>query len=108
MSNRNELYKLSLEKHMNELLSASRSYDKSILSLTTATLGFTIAFIKILHHINGDCLLLFSWFFLISAIVLILFSFLIYQVHHEHRTKYYFSKILSNEDEISKAHWSDN
>ena len=44
------LFKNSLKQHMNSLHLASKSYDKAILSLATATLGFTFAFVKLFNE----------------------------------------------------------
>lgn len=44
---RQELDKISYEVHLNRLLKAGSSYDRAILSLDTASLGFTFAFIHV-------------------------------------------------------------
>lgn len=102
-----ELYMQSLEKHMSALLQASQAYDKAILSLSTASLGFTFAFINFINHPNHSCLLPFTWFFLIIAMALTLISFLIDQIHSAHRVSFNYWRITSEGKKIDDEHWTD-
>lgn len=106
-SDKNELYKQSLEKHMTALLSASQSYDKAILSLSIAALGFTFAFVRLVPHVNHTCLLPFTWFFLIAAIVFVLLSFLIDQRHSHRRIEHLYSNIVNKLEKDMDPHWED-
>jgi hypothetical protein len=80
------------EAHINTLTSASQSYDKAILNLSTVTLGFTFAFIeyarnlKALHHL---WLLGTTWGLLILAILFILISFIADQIHSSNEINRY-------------------
>src|SRR5579864_9405218 len=72
------------EAHINTLMSASQAYDKAVLSLSTATLGFTLAFIEYANyqrHLGHLWLLGTTWGLLILAIFFILISFLADQIH---------------------------
>lgn len=102
-----ELFKLFLQKHMDALHSASQSFDKAILSLSTASLGFTFAFVKLASPTNSPCVLAFTWFFLILSILFILVSFLIDQLHCSHKIKFSYWRILNEGEKIKESHWSD-
>lgn len=105
--NKIELFKQSLEKHMNALHSASQSYDKAILSLSTAALGFTFAFTELSSATNYCYILGFTWFFLIISILFILISFLIDQLHCAHKIKYCYWRILKEGNEVKYTHCTD-
>jgi hypothetical protein len=68
------------ERHIDTLLSASESYNKAILTLSTASLGYTFVFYdsvsKANSPINCICLLIIIWILLILSIALILASLL--------------------------------
>ena len=102
-----ELFKKSLEKHMSALLLASQSYDKAILSLSTAALGFSFAFIKITPPTGHCCILLFTWFFLILSIVFVMASFLMDQLHTAHQIEYHYWRILEEGIKVERPHWTD-
>lgn len=103
-----ELYKQLHNQHVDALLLASQSYDKAILSLSIASLGFTFAFLEWAKPINYTCLLAFIWIFLILSLVIILLSFLFDQVHTEHRIKFLYSKIIVGSKKVPEKHWTDN
>ena len=102
-----DLFKQSLEKHMTAMHLASQSYDKAILSLSTAVLGFTFAYIKLFPAVSHCCVLAFTWFFLIISIVFVLISFVIDQFHCSHKIKYCYWRILAEGEKIQESHWSD-
>ena len=73
-----ELYKKIWEELHKRQLSNSETLDKSILSLSTAGLGFSLAFIKNVVPLDKAtyvCLLHGSWWAFIIAITATLFSF---------------------------------
>lgn len=104
-----EFYKQLHGQHVDALLLASQSYDKAILSLSTASLGFTFAFAKwVKSGTSNSCLLSFIGLFLILAIVTILVSFLFDQVHTSHRIEFLNSKIIAGSKKVCEEHWTDN
>ena len=70
---------ISYKGHFDTLLAAGSAYDRAILGLSTASLGFTFALIRGLKTISCVCLLYFIWFFLILSIIFTLIAFFIYQ-----------------------------
>ncbi len=104
-----ELYMQLHKQHVDALLLASQSYDKAILSLSIASLGFTFAFVEwIKSGINYVCLLHFIWFFLILTLATILSSFIFDQLHTSHRIEFLNSKIIEGSKTVTEAHWTDN
>jgi hypothetical protein len=104
-----KLYMQLHGQHVDALLQASQSYDKAILSLSIASLGFTFAFVRWKNtSIYHTCLLSFIWFFLISAITMILLSFLCDQLHTSHRIEFLNSKIIDESKKIAEKHWTDD
>lgn len=105
--------KVGIKIHSEQFLSAAQSYNKAILSLATATLGYTFIFVKFLMGAcnRHDCLLAFTWFFLILSILFVLISFVVEQFHSEHRIKYYYWCLTGKADSAAdrkKDHWSDD
>ena len=96
--------------YTNRLLDASFSYDKGILSLATATLGYTFVFAKYILSRSCSSLLAFTWFFLILSILFVLISFVIEQVHSKHRINYYYWCLTGKGKPVDKkkSHWSDD
>ena len=103
-----DLFKQSLEKQMTAMHLASQSYDKAILSLSTAALGFTFAYIKLFPAAGHCCVLAFTWFFLIISIVFVLISFVIDQFHCAHKIKYGYWRILGEGEKIQESDWTDS
>lgn len=116
-----EMNKQSLKTHIDTLLLASASYDKAILSLSVATLGFTFAFMRFVEPghrwVDIDSLYL-SWISLVLSIIFILIVFVFDQIHSAHRIEFYRWSILKDEkdyengskfkDEDKKLkHWTD-
>ena len=84
ISENNKICQTLHKAHINTLTSASRAYDKAILSLSTATLGFTFAFVEYVNyqrHLVSVPLLRGTWVLLIASIFFILISFLADQAH---------------------------
>lgn len=111
------LCKQSLEWHKEALLLAVQSYNKAILSLSTATLGFTFAFVKWLGLGNHSSMLIWVWVSLILSDALILLSFLLDQIHTVHRIDYlyYCVEFMGNNAEekkklkaVNPKHWTDD
>ncbi len=76
-----ELTKISYEVHLTRLLRSNSAYDYAILSLSTASLGYTFSSFK--QHSTPYCEILqyLIWFLLILTIILVLVSLLIEQDH---------------------------
>lgn len=112
-SDQKEYCKEGIKQHTYRLLMASQSYDKAILGLSTATLGYTFVFAKFIigQPHRGGCLLSITWFFLFLSILFVLISFVFEQRHAEHRIKYFYwcltRKSESTADKKQK-HWSDD
>jgi len=103
-----KLYKHFEEQHFNMLSIASEGYNRIILSLSTAVLGFTFAIIKlVINKINCPCLLILAWVFLILTIAAILVSYIATQLHASHRIKY-MNSLIDGRNDVSKDHPSDN
>lgn len=105
--------KEGIKQHTDRLLTASQSYDKAILGLSTATLGYTFIFAKYIigQSHRGGCLLSFTWFFLFLSILFVLISFVFEQRHAEHRIKYYYWCLTGkseNSADRKQKHWSDD
>lgn len=103
-----ELNLLSLKIHMRALLSASQLYDRAILSLSLAVLGYIFVYVKHIPSINYKCLLILSCAFLIFSIISVLMSFIVDQYHCEHRVDYLQSIIENSSSTVSRSHWSDD
>ncbi len=88
------------DQHVSMMFNASQSYDKAILTLSTALLGFAFAFVK-LGEIHCTRVLIFSWISLIISIISILLSFMIVQIHAENRLR------TLNSPSKNNNHWSD-
>jgi hypothetical protein len=79
MNEKNEkLYSETRQDLLNRQLSNTQNYDRAILSLSTAGLGFSLAFIKDLIDLTNAShigFLYYSWTFFLIAIMLTLISF---------------------------------
>lgn len=85
-----EIDKLYFEKHVDALLQASKLYDKAILSLSTASLGFIFALVQWKNNtLSCKCLLILIWILLILAMATTILSFLIDQYHSADKMRYY-------------------
>lgn len=77
--------KFLYEKHVDILHAASKSFDKAVLGLATASLGFTFAFIELIKTKNimpnAFSLLIITWVFLIISLVCMLASLIAEQKH---------------------------
>lgn len=110
-SDEKKILNMLLEKHMTKLVGASESYDKAILSLSIAALGFIFAYQRFGDKLRQPEYLFLAVFFLCLSIVFILFSFLYQQFHSQHRIKYYFYRItnlVENESDKKLEHWADD
>lgn len=101
--------KEAIKQHTYSLLSASQSYDKGILGLSTAALGYTFIYARYFGGYHS-CLLSFTWFFLVLSILFVLVSFIFEQLHSEHRIKYYYYCLtgLGEPTDRKPKHWSDD
>ncbi|MBU0566776.1 hypothetical protein KJ693_02160 [bacterium] len=83
MEERKKLYSETRNDLLNRQLSNSENFDRAILSLSTAGLGFSLAFIKDIvpfaqvSHLKLLCL---SWYMFAIAIVVTLVSFIASQL----------------------------
>jgi hypothetical protein len=74
---REQLYTQTREELLRVQLANAENYDKTILSLSTAALGFSLVFIKdIVPVIIGSWLLILSWWLFILAIIINIFSYI--------------------------------
>ena|SRR3982751_1668751 len=105
--------KAGIKTHSEQFLAAGQSYNKAILSLSTATLGYTFVFVKVILNsaVHHDCLLAFTWVCFIVSILFLLISFIVEQFHSEHRIKYYYWCLTGKSDSSAdreKKHWADD
>lgn len=107
-----ESCKEGVKIHTEKLSMASQSYDKAILSLSTAALGYIFLFVKFI--INNSyihaCFISFVCFFLILSILFVLISFVVEQLHSAHRIKYYYWCLTgksSNSSDKKQKNWTD-
>ena len=103
-----ELNKKSLEWYTDSLLHATISYNKAILSLSIAVLGFIFGYIKLgTHKIEPLCLLIFIWILLISSILCIISSILLEQFQTEHYIKYIYNQLIPDKNiNINRDYWA--
>ncbi len=102
-----ELYKHFQAQHYDLLSIASQSFNKTILSLSTAIIGFTFAIIRLVDNkIEKLCQLKATWIFLAAAIFFILVSFITTQIHAQHRIKY-MNSVIDEKYDVPYKHWTD-
>lgn len=89
------LYKIQYKALLQRFMQAGSSFEKAILTLSTASLGFTLAFVKDLHEKSNMCLLSFVWFFLVTSIFLILLTFYLDQRDTEDQITKFSSAIIN-------------
>lgn len=90
---------------LTRLLSNSEAYDKAILSLSSALLGVSLAFIKDIVHLGQAChkeLLYFSWYLFAAAIIITLISFIMSNLGIKKQLKYAEKYYLEGESEYLK------
>lgn len=109
MDERRRLYSETRQDLLNRQLSNTQNYDRAILSLSTAALGFSLAFIKDLVVLNDSShvwLLFSSWGFFVIAIIMTLLSFVTSQKAIE-KQLYFAEQYYLNEREefIKKKNW---
>lgn len=110
-----EAYNARRDELFKQKLSKSENFDKAILTVSTAALGFSLAFIKDIVHIETAkymAVLFISWLLLALTIIFTLASFLIGQNEIKEELKrvkrYYLDKDQSAFDEsMSKRHWAE-
>ena len=106
---RQKLYSETRQDLLTRQLSNSQNYDRAILSLSTAGLGFSLAFIQNLIPLTLSkhiWLLYYSWVFFIIAIVLTLLSFLFSQKAIDKQLFFAEKYYLEEEDEYAeKRNW---
>jgi hypothetical protein len=90
-------------------LIVAQSFDKAILGLSTASLGFTFAFLKVIAHekIIYSWLLKMAWGGFILAIVFVILSLIITEQHALHRSKYFSNKMLCSKIKIKLTRCRD-
>ena len=109
MDERQRIYSETRQDLLKRQLSNAENFDKAILSLSTAGLGFSLAFLKdIVPLSNADhmILLLVSWFLFGGAIVSTVLSFMLSQSginkQLEFADKYYADR---EEEYLTKKNW---
>lgn len=102
-----EVNRIKYRAHLATLLTASNSFDKGVLGLSTASLGFTFAFIKTIPHAHCICLLILTWVLLVLSIISISVAFIIYQIHSTERMKEMHKSIINNSALDDKPDWTD-
>lgn len=106
---RKKIYAETRADLLKRQLSNAENYDKSILSLATAALGFSLAFLKEIVPISiakDFYLIKISWFFLILTILVTLISFLSSQIAIN--KQFFYAKeyyLNSNDDFLNKKNW---
>lgn len=109
MNERQRLFFETKSDLLNRQLSNSQIFDKSILSLSTAFLGFSLAFIKDVtssNETNHLWLLFLSWMSFGLAIVSTILSFISSQSGIEKQMVYAKKYYLDGQDEyLDKRNW---
>jgi hypothetical protein len=99
------VYQKCREDLLKRQLSNTENFDRSILTLSSSTLGLTLTFIRNVTHIEEAHyigLLLLSWGLLAAAIVVTLSSFLVSQAGTETQLIYAEEYYLNGRDEYGK------
>lgn len=102
---RNELFFTYRKELLERELSNSVNLDKSILSLSTAGLGFSLAFIKDVVPLTGGSLLwllIISWYLFASAIISTIISFITSQLAIKKQIDYAKQYYCHREEEYSQ------
>jgi hypothetical protein len=77
---RQELYYAHLKQTWQDIQSSTDNFDKNLLAVSSAALGFSVAFIKDIVHLDKavwHSVLYASWFSFVACIVIVVFSFLL-------------------------------
>jgi len=88
---RKKIYSETRKELLARELSNSEAFDKAILSLSSALLGISLAFIKDIIRAGAACnkeFLYYSWYLFASAIVLTLISFMMSNLGIKRQLKY--------------------
>lgn len=88
---------------------AASSFDKAVLGLSTASLGFTFAFLKLLHHaVVHKCLVIFTWGCFIVSIISILLALICVERYALHGIKYFTYEVLGRANKYHRGHWTNS
>jgi hypothetical protein len=88
---RKKIYSKTRKELLARELSNSEAFDKAILSLSSALLGISLAFIKDIIRAGAACnkeFLYYSWYLFASAIILTLISFMMSNLGIKRQLKY--------------------
>jgi hypothetical protein len=88
---RKKIYSETIKDLLTRELSNSEAFDKAILSLSSALLGISLAFIKDIIQAGATCnkeYLYYSWYLFAAAIVLTLISFMMSNLGIKRHLKY--------------------
>lgn len=99
---RKKLYSETRKDLLTRQLSNSESYDKAILSLSSALLGFSLVFIKDIFQIERTAKKIFlywSWYLFAAAIILTIVSFVISNFGIKKQLKYARKYYLEGQEE---------
>ncbi len=101
-------YKKMAQDHLSIYFIAAQSFDRAILTLSIASLGFTFAFIEV-HKIvfKYKAVLFISWGLFIGTVFLILITYVFLELHALHRFKHYSQKALEQKNVVTLSHWTD-
>lgn len=109
MEERNKLYTQCREDLLKRQLSNSENFDRSILSLSTGGLGFSLIFIKDIVPLSGSkyiLLLKLSWFLFSLVIISTISSFIVSQIGIDCQLNYARRYYLEYKDEfLAKTNW---
>lgn len=94
--------RIKLTHYLSMFLIVAQSFDKAILGLSTASLGFTFAFLKFINkdHLIHTRLLELSWLFFILAVMFVIFALIFTEKYALHRVRFHSSKILASKVKV--------
>ncbi len=108
-SNKKYYNRKMFDQYLAMFFIAASSFDKAVLGLSTASLGFTFAFLKLLHHtVIHKCLIILTWGCFIISIISILLALVCVERHALHGIKYFTYEVLERVNKYQREHWTDS
>jgi hypothetical protein len=101
--------KIKLEHYLSLFAIVAQSFDKAILGLSTASLGFTFVFLKYIskEHTHYMWMLRLSWLGFILAVIFVVMALMLAEQYALHRVKYHSYKMLQSKIKIKLVHCRD-
>ncbi|HVE44494.1 MAG TPA: hypothetical protein VNC84_05100 [Gammaproteobacteria bacterium] len=100
--------RIKLTHYLSMFLVVAQSFDKAILSLSIASLGFTFAFLKLeKNHLVYMKLLELSWLFFVLAIISVVIALIFTEKYALHRVRFHSSKMLASKVRVKLVRCRD-